>query len=43
MNQEGIPGTYAMLGGPASWKALGYPMGGAESKPASADALEPTR
>jgi hypothetical protein len=24
MNQKGIPGTYAMLGGPASWKTAGY-------------------
>jgi hypothetical protein len=26
MNQKDIPETYALLGGPAAWKAAGYPV-----------------
>jgi rhodanese-related sulfurtransferase len=32
MNKAGIPGTYAMLGGPTAWKNLGYPMESGEKK-----------
>jgi rhodanese-related sulfurtransferase len=33
MNQKGIPGTYALLGGPAAWKAAGYPVERSASEP----------
>lgn len=26
MNQKGVPGTYAMVGGTNAWKVAGYPM-----------------
>jgi rhodanese-related sulfurtransferase len=28
MNQKGIPGTYALTGGPNAWKTAGYPIEG---------------
>ncbi len=30
MNQKGVPGTYAMVGGTAAWKSAGYPMENSE-------------
>jgi hypothetical protein len=32
MNQKNIPGTYALLGGPAAWKAAGFPFENSENK-----------
>jgi len=30
MNQKGVPGTYAMVGGTDAWKSAGYPMAKSE-------------
>ena len=26
MNEKGVPGTYALLGGPTAWKSAGFPV-----------------
>ena len=31
MNQKGVGGTYAMLGGTGSWKSAGFPMEGSDA------------
>jgi 3-mercaptopyruvate sulfurtransferase SseA len=31
LNQHGIPGTFALLGGTVAWKNAGYPMESSQS------------